>query len=198
MHPILFEIPGLDLPFRSFGLMVAIGFLVGSWLVGKLAARYGDDPKADPERFSRVTRVDRRRRDRRRAPHVRDRRDPARLADGPGFPRRSAHHPLRLEGRARHVRRPDRRVRRSACGPRRREGLRPFHALDLGLVAGFVGQAIGRVGCLLVGDDYGSVVPEALEWLPFPITLRVPDPLPARRACSARRTPASCSSRRSR
>jgi phosphatidylglycerol:prolipoprotein diacylglycerol transferase len=57
-------------------------------------------------------------------------------------------------------------------------GVAPVHALDLGLVAGFVGQAIGRVGCLLVGDDHGKVVPEGWSWLPFPITLRVPDPLP--------------------
>ena len=54
----------------------------------------------------------------------------------------------------------------------------PVHALDLGLVAGFCGQAVGRVGCLLVGDDHGKVVPEAWSWLPFPATLRVPDPLP--------------------
>jgi phosphatidylglycerol:prolipoprotein diacylglycerol transferase len=60
----------------------------------------------------------------------------------------------------------------------RHEGVRPVHALDLGLVAGFVGQAIGRVGCLLVGDDFGRVVPTRFEHLPFPITLRVPDPLP--------------------
>ena len=61
----------------------------------------------------------------------------------------------------------------------KREGVRPFHALDLGLTVGFVGQAIGRIGCLLVGDDYGAPVPEHLQHLPFPITLRVPDPLPA-------------------
>jgi phosphatidylglycerol:prolipoprotein diacylglycerol transferase len=60
----------------------------------------------------------------------------------------------------------------------RRAGLRAVHGLDLGLVAGFIGLAIGRVGCLLVGDDYGKRVPESLQHLPFPITLRAPDPLP--------------------
>jgi len=60
----------------------------------------------------------------------------------------------------------------------KREKVRPIHSLDLGLVAGFVGQAIGRVGCLLVGDDYGRVVPERFAHLPFPITLHVPSPLP--------------------
>src|SRR6185295_9639935 len=60
----------------------------------------------------------------------------------------------------------------------KREKLRPLNALDIGMVAGFVGLAIGRVGCLLVGDDYGRVVPAKYAHLPFPITLRVPSPLP--------------------
>jgi phosphatidylglycerol---prolipoprotein diacylglyceryl transferase len=30
----------------------------------------------------------------------------------------------------------------------------------------------------MVGDDFGAVVPEALQHLPFPITVTVPDPLP--------------------
>jgi prolipoprotein diacylglyceryl transferase len=56
----------------------------------------------------------------------------------------------------------------------RRAGLHVWNGLDTGLTAGFVGQAIGRWGCLLVGDDYGSVVPDKYAHLPFPITLRVP------------------------
>ena len=41
------------------------------------------------------------------------------------------------------------------------------HALDLGLTAGCFGQAIGRIGCLLVGDDYGK--PTHLPWgISFP------------------------------
>jgi phosphatidylglycerol:prolipoprotein diacylglycerol transferase len=60
----------------------------------------------------------------------------------------------------------------------RRHRLDVLHAADLGVVAGFFGQAVGRVGCLLVGDDYGARVPERWRDLPFPITLRVPDPLP--------------------
>jgi phosphatidylglycerol:prolipoprotein diacylglycerol transferase len=60
----------------------------------------------------------------------------------------------------------------------RKYGLDVRQAMDLGLPAGFVGLAIGRIGCLLVGDDYGKPLPEGVE-LPFPIALRVPDPLPA-------------------
>lgn len=57
----------------------------------------------------------------------------------------------------------------------RREGMHPWNALDTGLIAGMLGQAVGRWGCLLVGDDYGSVVPERFRELPFPITLKVPE-----------------------
>ncbi len=177
MHPIVFEIPGLGLPIRSFGLMVAIGFLVGSWIVGKLAARFGDDPKEDPARYSRVL-----------VWTVVGVIVGARLMyviveilrgspTGAGF----REDPLSIL----YVWKGGLVMYGGLIGAAslgllasKREKLRPWHALDLGLVAGFVGQAIGRVGCLLVGDDYGKVVPKAWEWLPFPITLRVPDPLP--------------------
>ena len=56
----------------------------------------------------------------------------------------------------------------------RRKGLNPWNALDTGLICGFFGQAVGRWGCLLVGDDHGSVVPEQYESLPFPLTIQVP------------------------
>jgi phosphatidylglycerol:prolipoprotein diacylglycerol transferase len=177
MHPILFEIPGLHLPLRSFGLMVALGFLVGSWVLGRLAARYGDDPQNDPARFSRVTvwvvvgviagaRI----------MYV-----VVEVLRGSDTGQSFLADPLSVlyvwkgglvmyGGFAGAV----------ALGmwAAKREGLRPVHALDIGVVGGFVGLAIGRVGCLLVGDDYGKVVPERFQGLPFPLTLRVPDPLP--------------------
>lgn len=177
MHPILFKIPGLGFPIRSFGLMLAAGFLVGSWLLGKLAARYGDDPREDPARYSRITvwvlmgivigaRL----------MYV-----CVEIARGSDVGHDFLGSPVKIlavwEGGL---------VMYGGlfggilgglwCA--RREGVRPVHALDLGLVAGFVGQAIGRIGCLLVGDDYGRVVPPGSEHLPFPITLRVPSPLP--------------------
>lgn len=177
MHPIVFEIPGLGLPIRSFGLMVAIGFLVGSWIVGRLALRFGDDPKEDPARYSRVL-----------VWTVVGVIAGARLmyvlveilrgsTTGQGF----REDPLSIL----YVWKGGLVMYGGLIGATtlglwaaKREHLRPWHALDLGLVAGFVGQAIGRVGCLLVGDDYGKVVPKAWEWLPFPITLRVPQILP--------------------
>jgi phosphatidylglycerol:prolipoprotein diacylglycerol transferase len=177
MHPILFKIPGLGFPLRSFGVMLAIGFLVGSWLLGKLAERYGDDKKGDPVRYSRVTVwvlagvvVGA------RLMYV-----GVEIARGSGVGEEFLSSPFKIfavwEGGL---------VMYGGmfggilggmwCA--RREKVRAVHALDLGLVAGFVGQAIGRVGCLLVGDDYGRVVPEKFAHLPFPITLRVPNPLP--------------------
>lgn len=177
MHPILFEIPGLDLPIRSFGLMVAIGFLVGSHLFSKLAARYGDDPKNDPARYQSITvwivvgvilGA--------RAMYViveilRDSEVGRGFREDPLSIVKIWQGGLVMYGGM---------IGAIAVGTwaARRHGVRAIHALDLGLVAGFVGQAIGRIGCLLVGDDYGKVVPERWQWLPFPITLRVPDPLP--------------------
>ncbi|MCZ6597158.1 MAG: prolipoprotein diacylglyceryl transferase [Planctomycetota bacterium] len=56
----------------------------------------------------------------------------------------------------------------------RRRGLEPWNALDTALPGSFVGLAIGRWGCLLVGDDFGRVVPAQHTDLPFPLTITVP------------------------
>ncbi len=177
MHPILFEIPGLGFPVRSFGLMVALGFLLGSFLIGKLAARYSDDPKLDPQRFANVT---------------------VWLVVGVIVGARLMYvlvEVLRDSNTGRSFRADPMSILYVWQGglvmyggligamtlgmwAAKREGLDPRRAADIGLVGGFCGQAVGRVGCLLVGDDYGKVVPKDLEWLPFPITLRVPAVLP--------------------
>jgi phosphatidylglycerol:prolipoprotein diacylglycerol transferase len=177
MHPILFKIPGTDFPLRSFGVMLTIAFLLGSWLMSRLAARYGDDPVNDPERYSRIAfwvligvvigaRL----------MYV-----AVETLQGTAVGQSFIHKPWKIfavwEGGL---------VMYggligaivSGMMSARREGVRPVHALDIGLVAGFAGQAVGRIGCLLVGDDYGRVVDPAHAHLPFPITLRVPDPLP--------------------
>lgn len=191
MHPILFTIPVPDflsesgLPIRAFGAMVAIGFLVGSHLLGKLAARYGDDPEGDPDRYAKITiwilvgvilgaRL----------MYVGVEVGQELVAETPdpqSVGRSFLDEPLRMlafwEGGL---------VMYGGfigavllgMWSARREGVRPIHAFDLGVVAGFVGLAIGRVGCYLVGDDFGAIVPEAYASLPWPITLTVPDPLP--------------------
>ncbi|MFM7280497.1 MAG: prolipoprotein diacylglyceryl transferase [Planctomycetia bacterium] len=177
MHPILYTIPGLDFPLRSFGIMLAAGFLLGSWILGKLAERYGDDPKQDPERLARVT---------------------VWILFGVVLGARLLYiivevgqqspvgkdfvaHPIEMlkvwngglvmyGGLFGAI----------ALGmwKARMEKLRVLHALDLGLIAGFIGLAVGRIGCYLVGDDYGSIVPPQYATLPWPITLHVPEVLP--------------------
>lgn len=179
MFPTLFELPG-GFPIRSFGLMLALGFLLGSWVYTQLAARYGDDPERDPARYSAITLW---------------------ILIGVVLGAR-AHYvivqTLRFDGvdldNEDFLRHPLEAFQfwkgglsmyggmfgaiAAGMWKARREHVRPLHALDLGLIAGFVGQAIGRVGCFLVGDDYGSVVPEKYAHLPWPITLHVPKPLP--------------------
>ncbi|MCP5058296.1 MAG: prolipoprotein diacylglyceryl transferase [bacterium] len=43
MYPVLFEVFGY--PISTFGLMMAVGFLVSAWIVGKRLAEYGEDPE---------------------------------------------------------------------------------------------------------------------------------------------------------
>jgi phosphatidylglycerol:prolipoprotein diacylglycerol transferase len=181
MHPYLFSIPlpFLDEPFhlRSFGVLVASGFLFGAHILQRLVAKYGDDPEGDAERFSGIlmwvlfgvfggarfmyviVEV------------LRD------SPTGQGY----LADPLSMlffwegglvmyggfAGGA-------------LCGvlKAKMEGVRWLHALDMAIITAFFAQAIGRIGCLLVGDDFGSVVPEKFRHLPFPITITVPDPLP--------------------
>jgi phosphatidylglycerol---prolipoprotein diacylglyceryl transferase len=177
MLPILFKIPGLEFPIRSFGVMLATGFLVASWLLGKLAERYGDDPKGDPVRFSRITvwvlvgivigaRL----------MYV-----VVEIARGSGVGQEFVSNPLKIfavweGGLVMYGGLFGAIIGGTWCA--HRERLRVLHVFDLGIVPGFIGVAIGRIGCLLVGDDYGRVVPDRFQHLPFPITLRVPDPLP--------------------
>jgi len=177
MHPILYEIPLLRFPISSFGVMVAAGFLLASWVLGKLAERHGDDPERDPARYSRITvwvlvgvilgaRL----------MYV-----IVEIARGSETGRLFREKPLEIlavwngglvmyGGFAGAI--------AGGLWSARRERVRLMHVCDLGMIAGFLGQAVGRVGCLLVGDDHGRLVPERFADLPFPITLRVPEVLP--------------------
>lgn len=187
MHPYLIDIPlpFSDEPFhlRSFGVLVALGFIFGSWILGLLAQRYGDNPKDDPDRYASVTMW---------------------ILMGLFLGGRLMYVAVEVakylsEGRAGMI------GEQFIKDPlsifyvwqgglvmyggltgciiggllrSRQLGLRPKLALDLGLTAGCFGQAVGRIGCFLVGDDYGQKVPEHLQSLPFPIIYEVPKPLP--------------------
>lgn len=181
MHPYLFSIPlpWSEDPFhlRTFGLLVAAGFLLGAHLLQRFAGRFGDDPQGDPERFSRtimwvlvgvfggarlmyvVVEI------------LRGSETGQSYIDEPLSMLFFWEGGLVMYGGM---------IGGIGLGliAARREKLRPIHALDMGLVAGFFGQAVGRVGCLMVGDDYGSIVPEQWRGLPFPITVKVPEVLP--------------------
>lgn len=177
MHPIVFEIPGLGLPIRSFGLMVAGGFLLGMWVMNVLVRRHTDDPEAQLVKYSAV--------------HVwilvgvilgaRLMYVIVEIARGSANGQEYLADPLKIlfiwEGGL------------VMFGgffggillggwKARKEGVNAAQGLDFGLPAGFFGLAVGRIGCLLVGDDYGKVVPQKYAELPFPLTVRVPEELP--------------------
>lgn len=176
MHPILFELPG-GFPVRSFGVMLAAGFLLASWVFSRLVARHSDDPENDVARYGAV---------------------PVWVLIGIVIGARLMYVAVEVlkdspTGQE-YLSRPWTilMVWKGGlvmyggtfggllggwwCARRHRVDL--WHGTDIGLTAGWFGLAVGRVGCLLVGDDYGKVVPEAWRDLPFPITLHVPDPLP--------------------
>ncbi len=177
MFPSLFEIPGLGRPLSSFGLMVALGFLVAAWVFQRLGVRDSDDPERDAERLShlpvwiligifagaRLFYV------------------AVELGQGTPVGKSYLESPWRVfavweGGLVMYGGLAGGLVGGLWCCAKYGISARRF--VDEGLAAGWVGLSIGRVGCLLVGDDYGRVVPAAYRDLPFPITLRVPDPLP--------------------
>ncbi|MCB9916466.1 MAG: prolipoprotein diacylglyceryl transferase [Planctomycetes bacterium] len=181
MHPYLFSlpVPWSDEPFhlRSFGVLVALGFLFGAHLLQRLAARYSDDPEGEQERWSQIVMW-----------ILFGVFGGARLMyvivevlrgseTGHGYLARPWTMLFFWEGGlvmygglAGGI----------AAGvyKARKVGVRWLHGLDLAMIGTFFAQAIGRVGCLMVGDDYGSVVPERFRDLPFPVVVHVPDPLP--------------------
>ena len=174
MHPIIFEIGPFAL--RSFGLMVVLGFLVGAHWLTRMGVRGAADASEARKKFDAV---------------------PMWVLGGVIGGARLMYvvvevlrqsdvgkdfvaDPLRVffvwEGGLV--------MYGGAFGgllggwwAARKQGLNVANVFDLGTAASFLGLAIGRIGCLLVGDDYGSVVPESMRGLPFPITLQVPEVL---------------------
>lgn len=176
MHPILFELPG-GFPVRSFGVLLAAGFLLASWIFSRLVARFSADPERDVAAYgalplwiligivigARTFYV------------------LVEIAKGGPTGQGYLENPLSIlavwqGGLVMYGGLFGGLIGGSWCA--RRHSIPLWHAMDLGLVAGWFGLAVGRVGCLMVGDDYGAVVPERWRHLPFPITLHVPDPLP--------------------
>ncbi|HBF22501.1 MAG TPA: hypothetical protein DDW23_01680 [Planctomycetes bacterium] len=158
-----FEILNFEIPLRSFGLLVAFGFLAGFHLFTKLSPKYLSEADCNPQKLSdvgwwvligvivggRLGFV---------------------VVNAEWF----ASRPLEIfkiwEGglvmyggfilaaffgvkKAKHL------------------GMNSWRVADVGLTAGFLGQAIGRVGCLCVGDDFGA--PTDIPW-----AITFPDPLP--------------------
>jgi phosphatidylglycerol:prolipoprotein diacylglycerol transferase len=176
MHPILFELPG-GFPVRSFGVMLALGFLLASWVFSRLVARHSDDPERDVARYGAI---------------------PVWVLIGIVVGARLMYVVVEvLKGSTtgqEYLSEPWTILMVWKGGLvmyggtfggllggwwcARRNQVHLWHGTDIGLTAGWFGLAVGRIGCLLVGDDYGKVVPEAWRDLPFPITLHVPDPLP--------------------
>ncbi|MDP6963027.1 MAG: prolipoprotein diacylglyceryl transferase [Planctomycetota bacterium] len=163
MWPELFTIPFIDFPLRAFGLLVATGFIVGVAVGSKLASKYGADPKNDPEKFADVSWW---------------------VLIGVILGARLAFVLVNFDHYAKS---PENILKIWEGGLVMYGGLigaivlglvkanlvkmPKLQTLDYGLTAGFLGQAIGRLGCLAVGDDFGS--PTNMPW-----AITFPDPLP--------------------
>lgn len=163
MWPELFTIPILGWPIRSFGLLVGAGFLVGVWLAARLSRTYGTDPERDPARIFELSTW---------------------VLIGVLAGARLAFVIINWE---QYADRPLDIVKTWEGGlvmygglilalllgawKAKKLGMPGWQSADYGLTAGFLGQAIGRVGCLMVGDDYGR--PTDVPW-----AITFPDPLP--------------------
>jgi phosphatidylglycerol:prolipoprotein diacylglycerol transferase len=154
MYPTLFRIPWLDFPISTFGVMMAIAFLVGSWITAKRMVEEGLDAELASTILIYVMlggifgsklyfAVD------------------VSLREGIPFTKLLfARDGITWYGGL---------LMATAVGAIgcRIHGLPVKTMADCTAVGGAVGQALGRVGCFLVGDDYGR--PSDLPWaLAFP------------------------------
>jgi phosphatidylglycerol:prolipoprotein diacylglycerol transferase len=177
MFPILFQIPGLGLPIKSFGLMVVLGFLLGAYVFDRLVSRYAPDAEEKRAGYSAVpiwvligiligARV----------LYVL-----VEVLQGSPVGQSYLDQPWKVfayweGGLVMYGGTMGAIVGGLWCT--KRHHLKSARTFDLGVVAAFTGLCIGRIGCLLVGDDYGRIVPPGFENAPFPLVLHVPDPLP--------------------
>lgn len=168
MWPELFTIAGL--PLRSFGFFVALGFLVGVQVSGWLSKRYGSDPAHDAERIPDVSWY---------------------VLIGVIVGARLAYVlvnlPYYLENPAKIVMIWEGglvmyggMILALVLGIRkaRQLGMHVWQTADYCLTGAFLGQAVGRIGCLMVGDDYGKVLTGVPEGSTPWYAVRFPDPLP--------------------
>lgn len=168
MWPELFSIGGF--PLRSFGFFVALGFLVGVQVASLLAKRYGEGEK-DPEHVQEIS-----------WSVLIGVIAGARLAYVLVNLKYYLAHPLEIfqiwqgglvmYGGL---------ILALYLGIRkaRQLGMSPWRTTDYCLTAAFLGQAIGRIGCLTVGDDYGKVVADTAGGGTPWYAIRFPNPLPA-------------------
>lgn len=172
MWPEIFrlELGSLSLPLRSFGFFVAMGFLVGVQVAGRLSRRYGTDPENEIHKVPEISWS---------------------VLLGVILGARLAYvlvnfgyftsHPVEIfkiwEGGLVMY---GGLILALILGIRkaRRLGMKVWRTADYFLVAGFLGQAIGRFGCLSVGDDYGRPVALAADGSTPWFAITFPDPLP--------------------
>jgi len=154
MYPELFRIPYFDYPISSFGAMLAIAFLVGFWIATKRMQEEGLDPELASTLLIYIMlggvlgsklyfAID------------------VGLRTGAPFSELFfaragiTWYGGLIGGTA------------AGCLGCVIHGVPIIKMMNCGAVAGAVGQALGRVGCFLVGDDYGKV--SELPWaLAFP------------------------------
>ena len=155
MWPVVFKIPYLNFPISSFGVMMAAGFLVGTWLTALRMREEGLDPElasvllgyvliggvAGSKLYFAVDMA---------------------LREGlPFFSLLFSREGITWYGGL---------LAGTLAGAWgcRRHGIPILDFTSCAAVAVPVGHALGRVGCFLVGDDYGG--PSDLPWaLAFPL-----------------------------
>jgi phosphatidylglycerol---prolipoprotein diacylglyceryl transferase len=146
--PEIFVVFGV--PLRSFGFFVALGFLVGVQLATRLSRKYGSDPDLDADRIPDLSWT-----------VLLGVLIGARIAyvlvnldvflDNPIAILKIWEGGLVMYGGL---------ILALILGLRktRKLEMNPLQTADYALTAAFLGQAVGRIGCLAVGDDFGKPV----------------------------------------